>query len=316
MSRRRLDRNGLPHEPATVLLLRRRRGERVLASNWSDASDYAFFNVSGAHYSGSTPKYSAHVDLTRGSDYLLVQSNFWKGTGDGINGDPELSETHSALANTLYFWDGGDGAGGRCFSQEGTYNGCQLGFGIYKAPIQKLAPDYAFAQNDFATAYDYYQVPSGRTLRYFFRSFLALGDGTYVVWDRIQSTSASHVKQIRWNLSSASTPVRAGNIISSVVGSSKIFVNTLLPAAAQINLTRNVDSSNRAANWRAEVTDGAPAGDLTGLTVFYTTSSTGALPATNRLTSIDTNFRGRTGCGRHPENAILPKGTRRTAMAV
>ncbi len=276
-------------------------------SDWSDRADYALFNASGAHYSASTPKYSGHVDLTRGTDYLLVQSNYWKGTGDGTSGSPELALMGNAYANTLYFWDGGDTAGGRCFTGP-AYEGCQTGFGIYKAPIQKLTNDYAFAQNEFATAYDYYQLPDKRTLQYFFRSFVALGDGVYVISDRIRSTSGSHTKQIRWQLSSASTPAVSGSVITSTAGSSKLFVNTVLPASARVALVRNVDGGGAPANWRAEVTDPAPSNVYTGLTVLYATSTTGTLPGITRLTSVDTGFEALQIGGDAPKVVVLPKG--------
>jgi hypothetical protein len=276
-------------------------------SDWSDSAHYALFNASGAHYSGSTPKYSGHLDLTRGTDYLLVQSNYWKGTGDGTTGSPELDWAGSAYANTLYFWDGGDTAGGRCFTSA-TYEGCQTGFGIYKAPLQKLTKDYAFVQNDFATAYDYFQIPDKRTLQYFFRSFVALGDGVYVVSDRIRSTSATHTKQIRWQLSSASTPVVSGSLITSTVGASKLFVNTVLPASARVALVRNLSTGGAAGNWRAEVTDPAPSSTYTGLTVLYATSSTGTLPTITRLTNVDSGFEALQIGGNTPKVAVLAKG--------
>jgi hypothetical protein len=280
-----------------------------LRSNWSDTADYAFVNVADSHYTGITPKHGGHVDLTRGSDYLLVASGHWKGsTGDGTVGSPENGAQSSAMQSTLYFWDGGTTNGGKCFNQDATYDGCQLGFGIYKSPIIKLTPDFAFMQNDFATSYDFTQVPAARTLQYFFRSFLSLGDGTYIVWDRAQSTSATHTKQLRWHLSAATIPNLNGDTIVSTVGNSKIFIKTLLPASPRISIVRNLTAVGaQPLNWRAEVTDSSPATILNGLTVLYTAPSSGSLPPTSTLTT-DSGHVGVQIAGAAPKVAVIPLG--------
>src|SRR5262249_29691580 len=161
-------------------------------------------------------------------------------SGDGTTGTPENEVFNSAMQNTLYFWDGGSASGGKCFNQDTMYDGCQLGFGIYRKPTVKLTNTYAFSENEFATSYDYAQAPASRTLQYFFRSFFALGNGTYLVWDRIRSTSANHIKQLRWHLSNASTPAVGLNNVSSTTGSSKIVIQTLLPSSATVTLVRNL----------------------------------------------------------------------------
>ena len=276
-------------------------------SSWADTSDYAYFNASTTNAAGELPKSAGHVDVTRGGDYLLVQSNMWKGTGDGTHGSPEMETYNGGLANTLYFFDGGASSGAKCFNQDYNYDGCQTGFGIYKSPKVKLTPNGGFSENEFATAYDYAQAPAARTLQYFFRAFVPLGDGVYVVWDRIRSTSASHTKQIRWQLSSASTPVASGGVVTSTVGGSKIFVDTVLPASARVALVRNA-SGGSPTNWRAEVTDPAASNTYTGLTVLYATSGTGTLPAVTRLTTVDSGFEAIQIGGDTPKVAVLPKG--------
>ena len=272
-------------------------------SNWSDGADYAYFNASTSNAAGELPKSAGHVDITRGGDYLLVQSNMWKGTGDGTHGSPQTELYDAAHANTLYFYDGHV----KCFDQDYKYDGCQMGFGIYKAPKVRLTASTAFAENEFATAYDYAQSPSARTLQYFFRSFVPLGDGVYVVWDRIRSTSASHTKQIRWQLSSASVPTVTGSLITSTVGASKIYVNTLLPASARVSLVRNLAGGGAAMNWHAEVTDPAPSNTYTGLTVLYATSTTGTIPSMTRLTTVDSAFEAVQIGGDAPKVAVLPR---------
>jgi hypothetical protein len=281
----------------------------IWRSDWSDAANYVDFRLSTADAAvGDIPKDAGHIDVTRGSDYLLVQSNMWKGVGDGSTGNPQLDYYHSAKANTLYFWDGGSKGGGRCFDQSVSYDGCQTGFGVYKPPVQKISALFAFGQNEFASSYDYAQVPSARTLTYFFRTFVAFQNGAYVVWDRIQSTSASHTKQLRWQLSAASTPTVNGAIVTSTVGSSRLFVDTMLPASPKVQLVRNVDESNNPANWHVEVSDSAPATSLNALTVLYAGASTSSMPSATRLTTIDANFEGLQILDTVPKIAVLPKG--------
>jgi len=279
-------------------------------SDWSDTADYAFVNTVDAHYTGITPKHAGHIDLTRGSDYLLVASGWWKGsTGDGTTGTPENIAQNSAMQSTLYYWDGGSAAGGKCFDQNSSYDGCQLGFGIYRAPIQKLASNFAFTENNFATSYDYAQIPGNRTLQYFFRAFAALGNGTYVVWDRVQSTDARHIKQLRWQLSAASAPDLSSDTIESTVGSSRIFIKTLLPAPPHINIVRNLTiNGSQPINWRAEVMDCSPAAKFNGLTVLFTAPRGGSLPPTNTLVT-DSNHVGVQVAGSAPKVAIFPLGT-------
>jgi len=277
-------------------------------SDWSDTADYAFVNTADAHYTGGTAKHAGHIDLTRGSDYLLVASGWWKGTGDGTTGTPENIAQNSAMQSTLYYWDGGSAAGGKCFDQHDSYDGCQLGFGIYRPPIQRITSKFAFSENEFATSYDYAQIPRDRTLQYFFRAFAALGNGTYVVWDRVQSTRASHIKQLRWQLSAASTPNLSGNTIESTVGSSKIFIKTLLPASPKIHLVRNLTTGgSQPINWRAEVMDSSPAANFNGLTVLFSAPNNGSLPATTTLTT-DSNHVGVQIAGTAPKIAVFPLG--------
>jgi hypothetical protein len=277
-------------------------------SDWSDAADYAFVNAADAHYTGITAKHAGHIDLTRGSDYLLVASGWWKGsTGDGTTGTPENYAQNSAMQSTLYYWDGGSAAGEKCFDQNSSYDGCQLGFGVYRPPIRRLTPRLAYIENEFATSYDYAQIPANRTLQYFFRAFAALGDGIYVVWDRVQSTSASHIKQLRWQLSAESVPSLSGSTIKSTVGSSNIFIQTLLPPSPKINIVRNLTiNDSQPINWRAEITDSLPAPRFNGLTVLFTAPRGGSLPATTVL-STDAKHVGVQIAGTAPKVAIFPR---------
>ena len=279
-------------------------------SNWTDTADYAFVNAADAHYTAITPKHAGHIDLTRGSDYLLVASAWWKGNaGDGTTGTPENIAQNSAMQSTLFYWDGGPAEGGKCFDQNSSYDGCQLGFGIYRPPVQRLTPTFAFIENDFASSYDYVQIAARRTLQYFLRACAALGDGVYVVWDRVQSTSAGHIKQLRWQLSAESVPILSGNTIESTAGSSKIFIKTLLPESPKIKIVRNVTiDGSQPINWRAEITDSVPALRFNGLTVLFTAPAGGSVPGTTVLTT-DARHVGVQIGGTAPKVAIFPRDT-------
>lgn len=221
----------------------------IWRSDWTDASEWAAFSTTGGHYSGSFPKHAGHIELTRGTDNLLLTASYTHGTDDGTSGDPSLGYTTAPYTNTMNYWDGGQSPGpGRCYSypngylQNDTYFGCQLGQGKYIAPTAKLASTYAYAvTGNLATAYDYDSnaSPTLRTEQYSFRTFAALGNGTYVVLDRVQSTASEHLKEFRWHIPATNAPVLSAQTSTTTLGASQIALTTLLPASATIAVERD-----------------------------------------------------------------------------
>jgi len=276
-------------------------------SGWDDNADYAYFRAGNLLYTASVPKMAGHVDINRGADWLLVQSSFWKGLGDGSTGSPpEMDDTSGASANTLYFNDGTLANGGACWTGD-VYNGCQLVNETYSPPKAKVTAAYAFGENNFSSNYQGNNNPSPSNLKYFLRNFTAMGDGVYVVQDRVRSANTSDIKQIRWHLSSLNAPSVSNGVIMSVVRNSQIFIKPLLPGSSPaIALNRNLNGSGTAVNWRAEVTDAMPAQNFHSITVLYTTAAGGSMPAADLLSSVDANFAGVQVGGAVPKVVVLP----------
>lgn len=269
-------------------------------SDWTDAAVYSYFRVSNTN-GGNEGKQAGHLDITRGSDYLLVQSAWWKGTTTGDTGSPQGQSTASRDANTLYFWDGGI----NCWAQgDNTYDGGQNGFGGYEAPLVEQTSSYTFARNDMAGNYSV-SAKTARTLLYFFRDYLAVGDGVFIVADRIKATSSAFTKRLHWHFAALNMPVLSGDTVSSVVNSSKLYVKTLSPAAASIALVRNVISGMNA-NWHATVEPATASVQFDPFTVCYATTAAGSLPTITALSVIDGNFRGAQIETATPKVVVLP----------
>jgi hypothetical protein len=257
-------------------------------SDWTDLAVWFMFHGSaeddGQGYS------AGDIELTRGPDQLIVNSQNWNGTSDGVIGSPNIftSGADSGYTSSLYC-----DAGGAYFpcTSVGKYWGGQGQWGKYVAPLaQKESLGYVLA--DVTNAYDNPYNATTRALRYWYRETVAMGDGTVIVWDRVKMLNTTYLKHLRWQLSSAGTPTKTGNVASNVVGSSAIFIAPVLPASPSVNIVRNLNGGGQAVNWRVEVNDNAGGTDLNALTVLYATASNGSLPATAALGTIDANHVG------------------------
>ncbi len=262
-------------------------------SGWDTAADFAYFRMSQGNISvGEIVKDAGHVDITRGTDGVLVQSNRRKGTTDGVAGEPEYDFFDTSMSNTLYFFDGGyNGSTQWCFTQGigSAYDGCQLFYGVYKPGITRLTSAYGFGEADLAGAYHYTGVPqSAWSLNYWFRAFTALGNGVYVIFDRVKSTSAAHTKHFNWHFPGTTAPTLAGGAATLTFNTSKIGLTSVLPASRTLTAVQNPNGGN----WRVEIADASPAQTLNGLTVACAKSSSASLPAVTGIATIDANFAG------------------------
>jgi hypothetical protein len=252
-------------------------------SDWTDSSIWFMFHGS-AETDGQG--YSAgDMELTRGADQLIVNSQNWNGTGDGVTGSPNIFTSGLKSGYTSSLYCDSLGAYFPCTSS-GSYWGGQGAWGKYTPPLaQKDSIGYVLA--DVTNAYDRDYNPTTRAVRYWYRETLAMGDGTQIVWDRVKMLDAAYTKHLRWQLSSAGTPAKTGNVVSNVVGSSAIFIAPVLPVSPSVKIVRNLDNSDTGnpVNWRVEVGDAAGGTDLNSLTVLYATASNGSLPATASITT-------------------------------
>ena len=252
-------------------------------SDWTDSATWMVFHPSTEYCTGS--HWAGGVIVTHGADKLIVNSQYWFGTGVGDYGTPGIAQMPSHMVSTLYFDDGG-----AYFPSGSNYYGGQGLWGYYVEPLRKVTDAYTYASNNLAEAYDYQHIPASRSLRYFYRSVVAIGDGTFVVWDQVKALSSAYTKSIRWHLSSiATTPSTVGSVVSATVTNSKVFIDSVLPASPTIAVTRNKsgDGITGASDvtWKVDVKDSVTGTDLNALTVLYATSSSGSLPTTAAITT-------------------------------
>ena len=259
-------------------------------SDWSDSAVWFMFHGSaeddGEGYS------AGDIELVRGLDQLIVNSQNWDGTGDGVVGSPNIFTSGLKSGYTSSLYCDANGAVFPC-SSGGNYWGGQGVWGKYTAPLA-VKDSIGYVLANVTNAYDRDYNATTRALRYWYRETLAMGDGAVIVWDRVKMLNTTYLKHLRWQLSSAGTPSKTGNVVTNVVGSSAILIDPVLPASPNVNIVRNLDNSDtgNAVNWRVEVNDSAGGTDLNALTVLYATASNGSLPATSALGTIDANHVG------------------------
>jgi hypothetical protein len=214
-----------------------------------------------------------------------------------------LQALESSLNNTLYFDDFGDFQ-----STEEPGNGGQAGLGIDEVVADELNDDFSYVRSDLSTAYNRYGEQSdtpNRKLDYFYRSFLYLrASNTFVIYDQVQAKPSSNArgpykKQLRWHL--PERPEIAGRIARLDHGQSRLYIDTLLPANAGLNVVdewKNPDPCDgsvpgcvpfgaNVATFRVEVSDPQNPLFIPFLTVLQPGSGGSAPPNSTQIASLD-----------------------------
>jgi hypothetical protein len=218
----------------------------------------------------------------------------------------------------------------------------------------KQTSDYTYALSQLTGAYDQSAGAinaTNRTLRSYYRTFVWIGDGYFVVKDRAISKAAragvsTYDKLLFWHLSPNTTPswtdpvVSGSRVTSATVGTSKLVVDTLLPAnpvltirktdavpdnggtpLAQIN-TGRADSILFAATpttplmYRLEVRDPNPSDTFEALTVLSALSSTASAPTVSSIDIISATHAGAYIDDATPRIVVLPRDDSRTYSSV
>jgi len=237
-------------------------------SSWADNAVWASFKASAQHLgsSGDTHGHdmrgAGHISIQRGNDYLLVNSGQWKGQ-NGWGGNPSAYDLRSWRANTLFYqnpW--GD-----------TYRGAQGYWGTSEILAYEESPDYVYKKADLTSAYN---LQGAASLRSFIRTFVSLGDGTFLLADRVHAGNATDEKTLYFHFNRNGIPKIAGNVVTSTVGDSRLFVKTVLPAAPIIRVAPDpvTDTDPTPITYRTEVSDSAASQDLTALHMIKATAST------------------------------------------
>jgi hypothetical protein len=265
------------HSPGDEHLYRR--------SSWQPDAVWASMAGGSTIWAGHQMRAAGHVAIQRGNDYLLVNSGQWKGpTGDF--GTPQAFDLRSWRGNTLFVDDGGD------YLFTGTdYVGGQGSWGATSVLASDGGADFAYMKADLTTAYGIgdYKPWDSRSVRYFLRNFLSMGNGVVVVFDRMQFRSPSYVKKLYFHLNpGGGPPAIAGNTASIRVGGSALFVRSLLPAAPILAAAPDPvsDSDSQTITYRLEVSDSAASTNFNALNVFVAgPASTTSMPTTTRVQS-------------------------------
>ena len=230
---------------------------------------------------------AGHIAMQRGNDYLLVNSGQWKGsTGDF--GTPQAFDLRSWRGNTLFV----DDFGGYLFTDV-DYAGGQGYWGSNSVLAQDGGADFGYMKTDLTTAYSVGDRKSwdSRSVRFFHRNFLSMGNGVVVVFDRMQFLKANYIKKLYFHLNPAGgPPAISGDTASIRAGSSALFVRTLMPAAPVLAAAADPVSAtdSRTSTYRLEVSDSVAGTTFNALHVLVTTaSSTASMPATVRLQSTN-----------------------------
>ena len=289
----------------------------VMRSDWNSNATWASIKMGDQWWDDHQHYDAGHLIIARGSDYLLVSATDWKTELDG-NGNPlygrsgilgtSLQSLESSLNNTLYFDDFGDFQ-----SADEVGSGGQSGLGIDEVVANELNQNFSYVRSDLSTAYnragDQTDTPN-RKLDFFYRNFLYLrASNTFVVYDQVQAKQSSnsrgsYKKQIRWHL--PEKPVINGNVARLDHGQSRLFIDTVLPANANLAVVdewKNPDPCDgsipscvpfgaNAATFRIEVSDPQNPLFIPFLTVLQPGSNGSSATSNTQISSLDGKMTG------------------------
>ena len=256
-------------------------------SSWQPDAVWTSIAGGGTHWAGHQMRAAGHVAMQRGNDYLLVNSGQWKGS-NGDFGMPQAFDLRSWRGNTLFVDDFGD-----YLFTGADYAGGQGYWGTTTVIAQDGGTDFGYMKTDLTTAYSVGdRKPWGtRSVRSFYRTFLSMGNGVVVVFDRLQVRKANYVKKLYFHFNpTGGPPTIAGDTASIHIGSSALFIRTLLPDAPVLAVAADPVSATdtRAITYRLEVSDSVASTTFNALNVLIATaSSTSSMPGTMRLQSVD-----------------------------
>ena len=216
--------------------------------------------------------------------------------------------------------------------------------GVPDVMAVKQTSNFSYTLSQLTGAYD--QTPSklnvnNRTLRSYYRTFVWIGDGYFIVKDRAISHAArsgvsTYDKLLFWHLTPGTTPVwtdptiSGSRVTTGTVGSSKLVIDTLLPASPSLTIRKtdaipanggpyitainspridaNVfeDTPTTPLTYRLEVRDPAPSDTFAALTVLSALASSATPPAVSAVASVSTSHVGAYIADATPRLTILP----------
>lgn len=205
----------------------------IARTDWSTSAVHTTFNGGTMVYADHQSHSAGHISVQRGSDYLLINAGEWAGQTGNV-GNPQADDISNWHKNTLFYWDQST----NCLDQAsngGQYAGCQMFWSKINTTRHREGPGFAFQEADLRPAY--LNNHNLTTITAYSRSFLSISDVDFVL-DRISSPSTS-IRNLEWHTPALRTASPAGiaetisvngAVSSVVVGASKMWIKTLLPA--------------------------------------------------------------------------------------
>jgi hypothetical protein len=221
----------------------------IVRSDWTTSAVHTTVDSISQHWADHQSNMAGHVAIQRGSDYLLVNAGMWAGQNGAVSLEtgtwPQTDNPYSNWdRNTLFYWDGGAAVHGvsGCLVQDYQYAGCQGFWGVYSPvipPTHKEDTGWTFQRADLTRAYN--NNNGLTTITQYVRSFINIGGDISFVLDRI-TAPANSTRQLRWHtpaLSTATpsgiaTAITVGPTSSVTVGSSTLWINTMLPPSPAV----------------------------------------------------------------------------------
>ena len=256
-------------------------------SSWGPDAVWTSMAGGAAHWADHQMRGAGHVAMQRGSDYLLVNSGQWKGV-TGHVGAPQAFDLRSWRANTLFVDDSGD-----YLFKDADYQGGQGVWGTTSVLASDGGADFGYMKTDLTTAYSIGdRTPWAlRSVRHFYRSYLSMGTGVVLLFDRMQFLKANYVKRLYFHVNpEGGAPAISGNTASIRVGNSALFIRTLEPAAAVLTAGADPVSADdpRPITWRIEVAEAIANTTFNAVNVLVATASTAtSMPETIRLSATN-----------------------------
>jgi hypothetical protein len=210
----------------------------IVRTDWTTSAVHTTFNGNTVGQDGDhQQRAGGHISIQRGPDYLLINAGQWHGTPDGVAGSGGASDQAGWQTNTLFYDDGG----AACLGLNYQYAGCQMVWGVPNTVVHKEGVGYAFQKADLRPIYR--NNKGITTIAAYYRSFVNIGGDISFVFDRISAPSTS-TRQLYWHTPALNTAIIPGNvtnftlnggIASLTVGTSTLWINTLLPSSPTIN---------------------------------------------------------------------------------
>lgn len=219
-----------------------------LRTDWTTSAVMTTFTGNIGNWADHQNRRAGHILLKRGADPLLVDGGMWmagaiNGVRNGVLGTSSSQDVEDLWAgwqsNTMFYWDGGT----HCLGQGGNserYTGCQQFWGTLPNTVyHNEAAGFAFQEAQLTKIYqDNLFVTS---VTDYWRSYVNIADISFV-FDRISAPSTS-TRNLYWHtpgLTTQAAPVGSatttlsGALATVTMGSSKLYIQTLLPASPTI----------------------------------------------------------------------------------